>query len=392
LVLVVAVGLGVASGLEKQRIHAAAGEVSTEKELGTAWQRAVFAQPDILPLYGSSELTKHFGNEPQRFFASYPTGFSVSPVGRGGCTSIILAQRVAATAEQAPAGRKLVLSLSPSWFFHIEAHHRWYVGNFSATQASAMIFSPRLSLELKRDFARRMLEYPDSVEHSPLLSFALLRLVGKRPMDLILFRAVTPLARLQNALESISDRFTFAWHLLRDRELARVPPRAPRTLDWDHLLAAGSEDAPVPRDDKGDDVWVNFSTNRSFVEVLNHSREWSDLELFLRVAQELHLEPLLVSIPIDDDYYTKAGVSRASLDQYLPHLRALARQYNVALVDFAEHEGEPAFFADHHDHLSARGWLYFNRALDSYYHGGGGQPPFPKVREIGKIGKIEGPR
>lgn len=379
--LLVVVGLALSLWLETHRIHAVASEVSTEKDLGLAWQRAVFAQPDILPLYGSSELTKHFGNEPQRFFASYPTGFAVSPVGRGGCTSIILAEKVAATAGAASPGRKLVISISPSWFFHIEAHHKWYVGNFSAAQASALIFNPRLSIELKRDFARRMLDYPDSVERSPLLSFALFRLVGHHSLDLALFRAVTPLARLQNALVAISDHFIFAWHLLRDHEIAHVPARAPRMLEWEDILAAESGEAPPRRDDKGDDVWANFSSNESFVQVLDHSLEWSDLELFLRVAREFHLDPLLISIPIDDDYYVKAGVTRASLDQYLPHLRALARRYDVALVDFAEHQGEAAFFADHHDHLSARGWLYFNRALDFYYHGADRPRSFPTAEE-----------
>jgi D-alanine transfer protein len=381
LFLLGALGLEAAFSLEKRRIHAAAPEISTDKDLGVAWQRAVFAEPDILPLYGSSELTKHFGNEPQRFFASYPTGFSVSPVGRGGCTSIILAERVAATGAETTPNRKLAISISPSWFFHAEAHHRWYVGNFSAAQASALIFSPRLSLELKRDFAHRMLDYPDSVEHAPLLSFALFRLVGKRPLDLALFRAVTPLARLQNALVAINDHFTFAWHLLRDHELAHAPKREHRALEWVDILAAESGEPPARRDDKGDDVWANFSTNQSFVQVLNHSREWSDLELFLRVTRELHLDPLLISIPIDDDYYVKAGVTRESLDQYLPHLRALAQRYDVALVDFAEHQGEAAFFADHHDHLSARGWLYFNRALDFYYHGADPRSSFPTAKE-----------
>ncbi|MEI9895633.1 MAG: hypothetical protein WDN28_17525 [Chthoniobacter sp.] len=32
------------------------------------------------------------------------------------------------------------------------------------------------------------------------------------------------------------------------------------------------------------------------------------------------------------------------------------------------HEDDTAFFADHYDHLSARGWLYMDRVLDLYYH------------------------
>jgi D-alanine transfer protein len=365
--------MGVAGGvftlwLEKYRIHVVALERSDQKDLGIVWQRAAMAEPDILPLYGSSELAKHFGNEPQRFFASYPTGFAVSPVGRGGCTSLILAEKIAAAASAAPRQRKIAISLSPSWFFHTEAHHRWYVGNFSAAQASSLIFSPRLSLELKRDFARRMLDYPDSVGQAPLLSFALHRLLGQRWLDAALYRAVIPLARLQQWLGGVSDHFAFAWYILHDHTLSQVPSRSRTPLDWEAILADGGREVDTRGDHHGKATLPHFSGNRQFVKTLGESREWDDLELLLRVARELDLDPLLLSIPIDYQYYQSAGVARASLDQYLQHLHELAHRYDVALIDFAEHQNDAAFFADHNDHLSAKGWLYLDRALDFYYH------------------------
>jgi D-alanine transfer protein len=362
--------------LEKRQIHAVALESSDYKDQSIVWQRAAMAEPDILPIYGSSELAKHFGNEPQRFFASYPTGFAVSPVGRGGCTSLILAQKIAAAASTAPRQRKLAVSLSPSWFFQTQTHHRWYAGNFSAAQASALIFSPRLSLDLKRDFARRMLDYPESMERAPLLSFAVQRLAGQRWTDAALYRVVTPLARVQEALAGIIDHFVFGWHILHDHNLPDVPPRSLAPLHWEEILADGGGKRTVARDAHEKVTLPYFIGNRTFVHILEKSREWDDLELLLRVAHELDLDPLLLSIPIDYPYYEKAGVTRASLDQYVQHLHALARRYDVALIDFAEHEDDSAFFADHHDHLSARGWLYVNRALDFYYHGSSRQRYF----------------
>ena len=367
--------------LEKRYIHSVAMEGSAQKDLSIVWQRAVMAEPDLLPIYGSSELSKHFGNEPQRFFAGYPTGFAVSPVGRGGCTSLILGEKIAAAAANAPRERKLAISLSPSWFFHTEAHHRWYVGNFSAAQASTLIFSSRLSLQLKRDFARRMLDYPDSVARAPLLSFALHRLTGEGWVDTALYHAVTPLARVQDALGRMSDHAAFAWHILRDHELAQAAPRVALSLDWETILAGGAGDSAAQHSKHMKEESSHFFGNRRFVQVLGESREWDDLELLLRVTQELKLDPLLLSIPIDYPYYESIGVTRESLDQYLQHLHALAARYDVALVDFAEHQNDVAFFADHNDHLSARGWLYMDRALDFYYHGSKRQRYFSPVRE-----------
>lgn len=366
--------------VERRSIHVVALEGSAQKDLSLVWQQAAMAEPDILPIYGSSELSKHFGNEPQRFFASYPTGFAVSPVGRGGCTSLILAEKIAAAATDAPRGRKLAVSLSPSWFFHTEAHHRWYVGNFSATQAGALIFSPRLSLDLKRDFARRMLDYPDSVEHEPVLAFALHRLVADGWADIALFRAVTPLVRVQNALARVSDHAMLVWHIFHDHERKDIPPRTTAKLDWETILSSGAGEAG--HQGKQHKAYApHVFDDRRFVQVLGESREWNDLELMLRVARELKLEPLLLSIPIDYPYYESVGVSRETLDQYLARLHELAARYDVAVVDFAEHEDDPGFFADHNDHLSAQGWLYMDRALDFYFHADKRQRYFPVVRQ-----------
>ena len=35
---------------------------------------------------------------------------------------------------------------------------------------------------------------------------------------------------------------------------------------------------------------------------------------------------------------------------------------------FRDHENDPAFLVDFLDHLSAEGWLYYNKALDDFFH------------------------
>lgn len=358
-----------ASRLERRAAHVVALEASPEKDLGTVWQRVAMAERDILPFYGSSELGRHVGNEPQHFFASYPTGFAVSPVGRGGCTSLILAQKIAAATTEGMRGRKLAISLSPSWFFHMAAHHRWYVGNFSIAQASALIFNPRLSVELKRDFARRMLDYPDSLEKSPLLFFAVHRLAAQSKWDRVLFRAVIPLGRAQGKLTEVSEHIAFVWHIFHDHLRDDIPPRSQTRLDWAATMEDAREGAYVvdlaPK--KGERL--SGPGNQNFMRHLDGAREWYDLELLLRLDRELGFDPLLLSIPIDYAYYESTGVARENLNQYHRRLRRLAHKYRVPLVDFAEHRYDPTFFADHHDHLSARGWLYMNRVLDLYFHG-----------------------
>lgn len=372
--------------LERRVIHVVALESSPVKDLGIVWQRAAMAEADILPFYGSSELLRHVGNEPQRLFASYPTGFAVSPVGRGGCTSLILAQKIAAATGHVPRGRKLAVSLSPSWFFHLAAHRRWYVGNFSVAQASALIFSPRLSLDLKRDFARRMLDYPDSLNKSPLLHLAVEQLAGQREIDAAFFHALAPLGRAQGKLTEITEHFAFVWHIYHDHLRDDIPPRSRMRLDWEAMMEDAQEQSFTACPAHKTEEPLSEAAIRGFAHVLGAAREWSDLELLLRLNRELGFDPLLLSIPIDYTYYESIGVARENLDQYSRRLRKVAREYDVAFIDFAEHGDDPSFFADHHDHLSARGWLYVDRTLDFYFHGAKHQRYFPRVGAAGDQG------
>jgi poly-D-alanine transfer protein DltD len=40
----------------------------------------------------------------------------------------------------------------------------------------------------------------------------------------------------------------------------------------------------------------------------------------------------------------------------------------VPLLDFAEHDTDKYFLIDPWSHLSRKGWIYFDRALDAFYH------------------------
>jgi hypothetical protein len=64
--------------LAKRAIHARGWEYSIKKNQGIAWQKAAFAEPDLLPLYGSSELIKPAAGEAYLFFKEHPSGFVVS--------------------------------------------------------------------------------------------------------------------------------------------------------------------------------------------------------------------------------------------------------------------------------------------------------------------------
>jgi D-alanine transfer protein len=99
--------------LEEKTIHATAPKDFFIKNQGLAFQRAAARAPDILLLYGSSELSDPVLNRASDFFSREPSGFQVCPVGRAGTTSLIILQKLGALGSEL-RDRKVAILLSPS--------------------------------------------------------------------------------------------------------------------------------------------------------------------------------------------------------------------------------------------------------------------------------------
>jgi D-alanine transfer protein len=102
---------------------------------------------------------------------------------------------------------------------------------------------------------------------------------------------------------------------------------------------------------------------------MNESAGWIDLELLLRTLARVHAQPLLLSMPIAGDVYDRKGISPSARENYYVRLRALAQRYHFRLVEFEGHDEDPSFLYRHQSHLTAKGWIYYDRALDDFFHG-----------------------
>jgi D-alanine transfer protein len=358
--------------VEERHVHALTSDFSDPKLQGVAIQRAAFQQLDLLVLYGSSELIKQVPSMGAEFFQEYPTGFRVFPVGKEGTSALAIAQKLAAVGEDL-RGKKVALSLSPSFFFEDQLNPEFYEGNFSALQAGEMIFTNELSWDLKRDAARRMLAYPDTLQEHWLLDATLRRLSRGTTWDHALYYAALPLGLLQNGVGRLQDHFQAALHIEELPVPEDAPPRKMRPLNWDEnlrkadalarSLAAKSKGAPkLTRQPTG-------SRDEQFLSRLKQATEWTDFQLALRTLEELGAKPLLLSMPVHAGDLETVGVSRKAREAFPERLQQMADRYGAPLVYFQAHEEDPLFFADHLDHLSPRGWAYYNETLDDFFHG-----------------------
>jgi D-alanine transfer protein len=357
---------------EHATIVSTAPESFMLKNQGLAFQRAGAHSPNVLPIYGSSELLVPAA--PERgsiFFRTAPTGFQLSPVGSGGANPLIMLQKVGALGS-ALRGKKVAFSLSPGWFCTAKPGSQGYKGNFSPMAATEMVFGAALDFDLKREIASRMLQFPSTLEQRPFLQFALERLASGRGIDRIVFCAIWPAGKIQSALFELEDHLAAVHHI---RYQTKQSPRLhSETVDWPQFIAKASKARPVDsgniqQPSRFDRKITPGSRDVGFRSGIKSSPAWVDLDLLLRCLATVQARPLILSMPLPGDFYDHAGVSRSARDDYYAKLRALVERYHFPVVEFQEHDEDPAFLIRHQSHLTAKGWAYYDRALDDFFHG-----------------------
>src|SRR6516225_11026806 len=208
--------------LEQKTVHSIAPKDFFIKNQGLAFERAAARTPDILLLYGSSELIDPIPNRASDFFSSAPTGFQVCPVGKAGTTSLIILQKLAALGSEL-RGRKVAVSLSASSFLTPATRPEYYAGNFSLPAASGLLFGDAIDFDLKTAIAKRMLQFPDTLSENDLVKLAAKCLAAGGPMDRMVLTAIWPLGKLQNVMLDLQDHFEALLYILAGRT---------QILDW----------------------------------------------------------------------------------------------------------------------------------------------------------------
>jgi D-alanine transfer protein len=381
-----AAGLTGANGyvrfLEARRIGTVAPQMFALKNQGSRLQAEAFRHPDLLVVYGSSELEQPNPYHASTLFQGQPTGFTVFPIGRGSMTSLIMLQDLAALGTEV-RGKKVVISVSPPWFFLHDRTPEFYASNHSPLHLSALVFSTELSFETKRKAVRQLLQSPSLFSNDALVAFAAQRLVDESTLGHLGYLAVLPLGRLHNMFMELQDAWaTYAY--LTSTTVDDQSDQASATIDWYELVRRAEREQidAASNNDLGFDnaIWSTkyaklVAERRGkfndtfFLDNLRHTAEWTDLDILLSGLSELGAEALIVSQPIPGKYYDTIGISASARSEYYARLRELASRYETPVIDFEDHDSDIYFVTDPNSHLSRKGWVYYDRVLDAFYHG-----------------------
>jgi D-alanine transfer protein len=368
--------------LEDGSVEALAPRMFDLKNQGSELQAAAFRHPNLLVIYGSSELEGPNPYHASNVFRDLPTGFTIFPVGRGETTSLIMLQDLAAVGS-AVRGKQVVLSLSPPWFFLHDRSPNFYAPNYSRLHLSGLIYSTDLSYATRQRAARQLLQTPKIFDDDPIVRFGAERLVDDTPLSRVEYWAALPLGLADHAFIELQDVWsTFSY--LQSRSSEPPPDRTNGDIDWTQLtVSAEAEQAELTNNNElgfDNTIWTQKyrrlvderrgqSDDAWFIDNLRHNAEFTDLDILLSGLSDLGAQPLLISAPIPGKYYDTIGISAEARQLYYARLRELATAHSVPLVDFQDHDYDTHFVTDPNSHLSRKGWVYYDRALDAFYHG-----------------------
>ncbi len=343
---------------------------SSQKNQGTLIQKVAFRSPDILPLYGSSELTRPAMNRPSEFFANAPTGFQVCPVGVAGNTSLLVLMKLAALGEVV-RGHKIGIMLSPGWFSRPCTPADHYAGNFSPLHAINTVENAALSKGLRRRIAARMLDYPDTLEAHPLLLMRARSLAGESPLSNSAKSVLNDLLRINAKALECEDAVQSV--LLATKNKHATPWAAvPKEIAWEPLLQESAQYV-VPSKRRVAE-WtgerpskVDAAKRREFES--GDKGEWTDFVLLLDAIKELGIDALVISMPLAGARDDLEGVEPSTRHEfYYGRVAALCKERGIRVNTMESHDLDKDFLVDYVSHPTAVGWVHINHLLDDFWH------------------------
>ncbi len=332
------------------------------------------ADSNSILLFGSSELSASDNVAyPPSLFNGGNSDYNVIMVGRGAMQSLHHAITLGAVAGDIES-KKVVLILSPQWFTASHLSGEAYASRFSERLFSCMVKNGKLSYETKRKLADRaesLLETGNPEEYQRVLLY-----------DKVYIEKNAGLAeRLQVVAWDIIMENKQIKDLLTEMEKITVSPSEKQVvadhIDFQDLLEK-AEQAGVEACTNNDlYIYDYYYTTYVESEYYNNkginagasyleSPEYDDLELFLKVCEDMGIAPLIVNIPVNGIWYDWTGFPQSNRKAYYQKIRDICATHGVSVLDFSDKEYEPYFLKDIM-HLGWKGWVYLDEGIYRYY-------------------------
>ena len=300
---------------------------------------------------------------PQAVFGENNAGVDMTYIGEGYDQS--LWQAIAAGAYGSSGkvrNRKVMVVVSPQWFFKGSGDEDKFYTKFSYSLYRACMQSARLSDQTKDYLRRRCSELGIDAQRLAAASH-------DTPLDAINDAAFAAADswRLRSQIPNIVS-------LAPTKSVTRASGQPTGEPDWDTLLASAEAEgqAACTNNDFGvyDEFWEKNHTYdpELFQNFDDASDEYADFACLLQVCREVGFEPLVCILPVHGQWYDVSDVSSDERQRYYETIREACQKAGASYADFSPYEYERYFLCDT-VHPGWKGWVRIEQAFYDFVNG-----------------------
>ncbi|MFP7494483.1 D-alanyl-lipoteichoic acid biosynthesis protein DltD [Terribacillus saccharophilus] len=349
------------------RLEQSAASLEPNMFQGTYLQGEMLADPDYVPIYGSSELSRWDPFHPSNYFETNGADYTPYLIGKGGTTSIIHDLNLATHADKLK-GKQMVIIVSPQWFVKQGTDEQHFAPNYSSLQAFELPFNDDIDENVKRELMQRLMSY-DAVKNDTMLYQLYDAYLHDEKIKLNLLTA--PAKAYISMLKKKDLYFT----LLKDVQPNRHESDDVKNKTWEEL----QEQADAYGEKRTKDSKFHIATN-VYKHKKNHikemegknkghsyaeSPEYADFQLMLDILKKAEAKPLFVIIPVNGEYYDYTGFPKQGRDDYYDRIKNQIDDYGFTYADYSDHEYDPYFMRDT-IHIGWKGWVYLDEDMEKF--------------------------
>lgn len=326
-----------------------------------------------LVVFGSSEF--NHGNNTRYFPGKLFAKTNVNPmlIGNAYNQSLSLATYLGAL-ESKMKNRKVVLLLSPSWFYWGGVSQYHYNLRFSEIMYLKLMQAGNVPRSSKKYIAERT--------ESLLTDAGILARVRRYNSIFIQGKSSAAdkkyIARRLKALNKAADSAA-AVAMTKD-DITSIPKdkftyNKSFVPDWKNLVSSavaedkGKRNNPYYIDDeryqKKYSAQVAYSKGSQKNMSFEYSPEYKDLRCFLDICKACKIKALLVELPMNGYWYDMTGLDAGKRRIFVKKVDKIAAAYGAATASFTKQEYSKYFMLDT-VHLAGKGWTLINKKIYNF--------------------------
>ena len=273
--------------------------------------------------------------------------------------------------------KKVVLMLSPTWFYKGGVDGEKYALRFSETEYMAFMENSSIPKSTKEYVAKRSekLLTSDNSMLTRVKMYDRMFVYGHgTSVDNILYK-------IRKAYVTDKDYITVNG-VLKTTKISKLSSyndsvKSPKSINWGSLEEKAAKGASKRSHNPffmSDRVWAKKFAARAKIskgihnsETYKTSPEYDDLQCFLDICKDNNIKPMLVILPQNGYWYDYTGITAAKRAYFAKRIKKMAKANNAEVADFTGDDYMPYIMVDA-AHPWGVGWVKINEKVYKFYN------------------------